>query len=89
MANKNPFDGSGGKGGGRPFDMNAQANPQQSYESQYGQELGGASGTPAGGLTPFADMEKSQAINPDRAKEIGVGSVGNSQMPFRVGGGKK
>lgn len=89
MANKNPFDGSGGGGGGKPFDMNAQSNPQKSYESQMSIETAGANGTPPGGILPFGDIAKSQAINPDRAKEQGVGTIGNSQVPFRLGGGKK
>lgn len=70
-----------------PFDLNAQKNPQPSAAAVVGNELGGASGTPPGGLLPLDDIGKNRS--PMREKEIGAGSVGNSQMPFRVGGGSK
>jgi hypothetical protein len=83
--------GQGATGGkAAPFDQFAQKNPQKSMQQERGVELGSASGQPAGGTTPFGDIAKSGSVNPVRATEQGAGTLGNSQMPFRVnGGGKK
>lgn len=83
----NPISGAGGGGKAPPFNPASQTNPQKSYSSQYDVETSGASGTPPGGLLPFDEIAKQ--VNPERAKEIGVGTVGDSRMPFRVSGGKK
>lgn len=79
----------GGGGKAAPFDQFAQKNPQKAMEAVRAPELTGASGEPSGGLTPFSDVEKGNAVNPERARERGVGSIGNAQSPFRLNGGSK
>jgi hypothetical protein len=70
-----------GDGGSRAKPFTQQQNPQQTRNPEA--EMGPASGEPAGGRILFADAKP----NPVRAKEIGVGSIGDSRKPFRVGGG--
>jgi hypothetical protein len=80
--------GTGPQAAGKaaPFDASAQKNPQATYTTAGDPSIGGASGVPAGGTSVFADIKPP---NPERAREIGAGSIGSSQMPFKVRGGAK
>lgn len=69
--------GSGSRGTGRRFD-NQQGASQTARESVADRDTNSAV---AGDLVP-----KVEAV-PLPGKDIGVGSIGNAQKPYRIGGG--
>lgn len=71
----NPFT-SGGRA--KPFEAAGQTNPQQPAKH----DIDTAS-VPAGGLIIHADPKPGSPSG----RDVGVGSMGNSQKPFRLGGG--
>ncbi len=78
----NPNVGGGGGGKKPPFNLEApQGSPQPKYG---GADIAGS--TVDGGRFPFAQADASKA-NPQRAKELGAGTLGSSIKPFRVSGG--
>ncbi len=77
VTNPNVNGGSGKKA--PPFDMTKPAPAQTAYN---GADIAGS--TVEGGRFPNLDANKA---NPVRAKEIGAGSIGNANKPFRLNGG--